>query len=352
MTPDATGFALSAQLVILTAVGGRFHVLGPLVGAVAIGWASDSLRDSFPYWELLLACLFILVVLKAPGGLAELVERGWRRIIPARPAVLPPATEAPAPRAPQDPGALAFEDVRLQIGVVRILNGVTFETPAAGIVSVIGPNGAGKTSALNTITGTLRTTGGAIRLGTQRIDNRPPHKALASGIGRKLQVPSVFFSMSVAENLTIAMMAGRARWSDVLCRSPFGWRSGGLTRVLEHAAVPLAAELSRPAGTLPQGHRQFLEFAMTAAAEPPVLLLDEPCAGLSPEETALMTDLVRAYQAATGALVIMIEHDMSIVEAISDRVLVLHQGQVLAFDSYAAVSADPAVQAVYAGGTK
>lgn len=352
VTPDATGFALSAQLVILTAVGGRFHVLGPLVGAVAIGWASDSLRDSFPYWELLLACLFILVVLKAPGGLAELVERGWRRIIPARPAVLPPATEAPAPRAPQDPGALAFEDVRLQIGVVRILNGVTFETPASGIVSVIGPNGAGKTSALNTITGTLRTTGGAIRLGTQRIDNRPPHKALASGIGRKLQVPSVFFSMSVAENLTIAMMAGRARWSDVLRRSPFGWRSGGLTRVLEHAAVPLAAELSRPAGTLPQGHRQFLEFAMTAAAEPPVLLLDEPCAGLSPEETALMTDLVRAYQAATGALVIMIEHDMSIVEAISDRVLVLHQGQVLAFDSYADVSADPAVQAVYAGGTK
>lgn len=352
VTPDATGFALSAQLVILTAVGGRFHVLGPLVGAVAIGWASDSLRDSFPYWELLLACLFILVVLKAPGGLAELVERGWRRIIPARPAVLPPATEAPAPRAPQDPGALAFEDVRLQIGVVRILNGVTFETPASGIVSVIGPNGAGKTSALNTITGTLRTTGGAIRLGTQRIDNRPPHKALASGIGRKLQVPSVFFSMSVAENLTIAMMAGRARWSDVLRRAPFGWRSGGLTRVLEHAAVPLAAELSRPAGTLPQGHRQFLEFAMTAAAEPPVLLLDEPCAGLSPEETALMTDLVRAYQAATGALVIMIEHDMSIVEAISDRVLVLHQGQVLAFDSYADVSADPAVQAVYAGGTK
>ena len=91
---------------------------------------------------------------------------------------------------------------------------------------------------------------------------------------------------------------------------------------------------------------------MTIAAEPPLLLLDEPCAGLSPDETALMTELVRDYQTEIGGLVIVIEHDMSIVEAISDKVLVLHMGQVLAFDTFDEVRSHSDVQAVYAGGTK
>ncbi|MCE8007527.1 ATP-binding cassette domain-containing protein [Aestuariivita sp.] len=352
VTPTSTGFALSAELVILAAVGGRFHVFGPLLGAVVVGWASAELRDSFPYWELLMAVAFILVVLKAPGGLAELIERAFRQAWPAKPPVPQPPLEAPPPLAAQAAQPLKFQDVELRIGVVRILNGVSFETPATGIVSIIGPNGAGKTSALNTITGNLHPTGGSICLGDARIDMRPPYRALGSGIGRKLQVPSVFFSMSVSENLTIAMMAGRARRLDYLKPSTFRWRSAALARVLEHPSVPLKDEVTQPVGTLPQGHRQFLEFAMTAASAPPVLLLDEPCAGLSPDETALMTDLVRQYQAETGALVIVIEHDMSIVEAISDKVLVLHQGRVLAFDTYAAIRADPQVSMVYAGGTK
>ena len=247
---------------------------------------------------------------------------------------------------------MTFEDVRLRIGVVDILNGISFETPAQGIVSIIGPNGAGKTSALNTITGNLSVSAGQIRLGGTSVENRPPHEALGSGIGRKLQVPSVFFSLTVAENLTLAMLAGRARWRDLFRRAAFGWQSAPLARALEGIGTPLARDMRQTAGSLPQGHRQFLEFAMTTAAEPSLLLLDEPCAGLSPDETALMTQLVQSYQDQTGGLVIVIEHDMSIVEAISDKVLVLHQGQVLAFDTYAAVRANRDVQAVYAGASK
>ena len=116
--------------------------------------------------------------------------------------------------------------------------------------------------------------------------------------------------------------------------------------------MPLNEELSQPVKHLPQGHRQFLEYAMTVAAEPSVLLLDEPCAGLSPDETTLMTELVKTYQSQTSGLVIIIEHDMSIVEAISDKVIVLHLGQVLAFDDYEKVRLNTDVQAVYAGGTK
>lgn len=352
VTPTATGFALSADLLILAAIGGRFHVLGPLLGAVIVGWASAELRDSFPYWELLMALAFIVVVLKAPGGIAELLERGWRAVWPSRPKPLATPLTPPLPHIDRAPRPLEFDDARLSIGVVQILNGVSFKTPETGIVSIIGPNGAGKTSALNTITGNLPLTGGRITLGRVRIDSRQPHKALASGIGRKLQVPSVFFSLSVSDNLTIAMMAGRARAMDYLRPSTNRWQSAALTRLLQQPSVGLRDEMLRPAGTLPQGHRQFLEFAMTTAAEPALLLLDEPCAGLSTDETALMTDLVRAFQAETGGLVIIIEHDMSIVEAISDKVLVLHQGRVLAFDTYAAVRADASVQRVYAGGTK
>lgn len=352
VTPTSTGFGLSAELVILTAVGGRFHVLGPLIGAVIVGWASAELRDSFPYWELLLAVTFILVVLKAPGGIAELLESAFRRVWPAKPSWQSETTVAPPSKAADATGQLCFNDVHLKIGVVRILNGVTFETPSTGIVSIIGPNGAGKTSTLNTITGNLSVTGGKIALGKRKIDTRPPYKALHSGIGRKLQVPSVFFSMSVSENLSIAMMANRVRLIDLFRPSTYFWRSEALSHILKHPSVPLKEELSEPVEHLPQGHRQYLEYAMTIAAEPQVLLLDEPCAGLSPDETALMTNLVLDYQAKTGGLVIVIEHDMSIVEAISDKVLVLHLGQVLAFDSFENVRNNPDVQAVYAGGTK
>ncbi|MEP1535768.1 MAG: ATP-binding cassette domain-containing protein [Paracoccaceae bacterium] len=352
VTPTSTGFALSAELVILTAVGGRFHVLGPLIGAVIVGWASAELRDSFPYWELLMAVLFILVVLKAPGGIAELIDTAFRRVWPKPAKATLPAQVAPSVRFNKSPMPLRFEDVHLQIGVVQILNGVSFETPSAGIVSVIGPNGAGKTSALNTITGNLAVTRGQITLGGHAIHSRPPHQALNSGIGRKLQVPSVFFSLSVAENLSIAMMANRLRLADLFRTSTYQWQSVALKGVLDHPEVPLAKGLNEPVEYLPQGHRQFLEYAMTVAAEPTVLLLDEPCAGLSPDETGLMTTLVQTYQATTKGLVIVIEHDMSIVEAISDKVLVLHLGQVLAFDTYDNVRQNPEVMAVYAGGTK
>ena len=352
VTPTATGFALSAELVIFAAVGGRFHVFGPLLGAVVVGWASAELRGQFPYWELLIALAFILVVLKAPGGLSELVESVTRRIRPRRRPVSGAKQTPPPPKTQVANAPLRFERVELQRGVVRILDGMSFETPATGIVSVIGPNGAGKTSALNAMTGNLYLTGGRISLGETRIDSTPPHRALRAGLGRKLQVPSVFFSMTVSENLTLAALANRATLADLFRPAVFRWRPQSVARVLAHPSVALGGALAQPVEHLPQGHRQFLEMAMTVAAEPPVLLLDEPCAGLSADETALMTELVQAYQAATGGLVIVIEHDMSIVEAISDKVLVLHLGQVLAFDSFESVRADPRVQAVYAGGTK
>lgn len=355
VTPTSTGFALSAELVIITAVGGRFHVFGPLIGAVVFGFLASEMRDNFVYWELLLAVVFIVVVLKAKGGLAELIIVFLDKIFPKLLSISSNEfvrTAAPPSNRVLKAGNLIFCDVHLQIGVVKILDGVSFVLPESGIVSVIGPNGAGKTTILNTITGNLFPTTGSINFEGKRIDKRPPYAALKSSIGRKLQVPSVFFSLSASDNLAVAMMAGRARVPDYFKRSTLTWYNSALTNIIDHPNVPLKTELNKTAQTLSQGHRQFLEFAMTAATEPKLLLLDEPCAGLSSEETSLMTELVREFQSQSDGLVVMVEHDMSIVEAISDKVLVLHQGRVLSFGSFLEIKNNTEVQAVYAGGTK
>ncbi|QUJ75283.1 ATP-binding cassette domain-containing protein [Sulfitobacter albidus] len=352
VTPTSSGFLLSANFVIWAAVGGRFHVLGPLLGAVGIGYLSAELRDSFAYWEVLLALIFILVVLKAPAGIAGLVQNAIQRFISPSSKARPPVYSVPAPRVEQSSEPLSFTDTHVQIGPVRILNGVNLHTPKKGIVCIIGPNGAGKTSLLNVTTGNLPVQNGELRYAGRKIHNRAPHEALKSGIARKLQVPSVFPSLSVADNLCIAMLAGRAGLVDFFRPSALDWRSAQLDRILATPGLPLLEGMARPASDLPQGHRQFLEFTMTAVSEPSVLLLDEPCAGLSPTETKLMTELVRAFQDSGQGLVLLIEHDMSIVRSLSSHVVVMHQGAVLAEGTFDEIQSNQDVRAVYAGGTK
>lgn len=352
VTPTSTGFLLSANLVIWTAVGGRFHVLGPLIGAVGIGYLSSELRDSFAYWEVALALLFIAVVMKAPGGVAEFLQHLMRRVFPRKPSIIGTTILPPLPRNTGTSSAFHFESTAVKIGPVRILNGVELTTPDTGIVCIIGPNGAGKTSMLNVITGALSLSAGKVSLGGDQVHNRPPHQALKSGIARKLQVPSVFSSMTVGKNLTLAMLAARGRFWDFFKPTTMLWRSDRLSRLLDTPSLPLKAEMETVVSDLSQGHKQFLEFAMTTASESRVLLLDEPCAGLSPKETALMTSIVKDFHDENQGLIMLIEHDMSIVRALADRVVVLHQGAVLAQGSYDEIRANESVQAVYAGGTK
>lgn len=353
VTPQATGFVLSAELVIWAAVGGRLHPLGPLVGAVAIGLLSAELRDIFPWWEVVVALVFLVVVLLAPGGVAGLLVQavrrlGWRPALPRAARPLP----APPSRAETTPGPLRLEGVRLRAGTVQILDDLTVACPASGILCVIGPNGAGKTTMLKAITGAMPVQSGRIMLGEAEITNAPPFAALDAGIGRKMQIPTVFNGLSVAGNLQLAALAGRARALDFLRRAPLGWQVPELARLLAHHDVPLARMAAQDAGALAQGHRQMLELALTIGAAPRILLLDEPTAGMSPDETTVMVDLIRSYQATTGAFVLVIEHDMALVAALEARVLVLHQGRTLAEGTLADIRADPAVAGVYAGGQK
>ena len=350
VTPSSIGFVLSAELVIWAAVGGRFHPLGAVIGAVFIGFLSFKIRGTVESWEIIIALIFIFVVLKLQGGLWG----GISRFLPWLQAENKPAYQAPDAEImfAKDNQILQSDNVCLQIGSVKILNDLQIEFPAAGIVSIIGPNGAGKTSILNVITGNLPINSGAINLGDVAIDSRPVEAALISGIGRKIQIPSLFMNLSIAENLLIGTLAARARIKDLLSLKTLAWQSKEIKLLKQQQSYQFMQKDAEIVCNLAQGHRQFLEFAMTIASTPRILLLDEPCAGLSPEEGSKMSQLIVDYQKRHQALVIMIEHDMNIVKAISDKVFVVSNGRLLASGSYKQVSENPKVKEIYAGAGK
>jgi branched-chain amino acid transport system permease protein len=233
---------------------------------------------------------------------------------------------------------------------VQILDGLTLAIDNPGITCIIGPNGAGKTSCFNVLTGELPAAQGTVRFDGKPITGRAPNAVTQLGIARKFQIPNVFPELSVADNLHLALWGGRARGRDLLKPSLRRWTSPLLQELAQR--YPFLAEGGRRASDLGHGEKQILELAMALSMEPKLLLLDEPCAGLSPEETHGVIEVIRWARARLGVSVIIIEHDMSLVKELADHVLVLHQGKLLASGSIAAVQADPAVRAVYAGGTK
>jgi len=351
VTPQAMSFVLSTEFVIWAAVGGKASPLGALLGAVLVGYASSELRDHFASWEIFIGLLFIAVVRFLPEGLAGLSARRSRgQAVPASNALVE-ATTAPPARAPKQVPGLEFNDVRCTRGGVRILGGLSFSLQGPGIRAVIGPNGAGKTSAFNVMTGRLPATGGRIRLADQDITGWPAWRVARLGVGRKMQVPSVFPELTVRQNLSVAVWAGRLHGLAALQRAPHGWQTSLRGEMMEWFPE-LSQSLDSPAGQLSQGHRQALEFAMTVLPEPHLLLLDEPCAGLSPAETHRMIDVIQRAVQRLGAGALLIEHDLAAVAALRGDVYVFHQGHLLAQGPLQNLQSDPAVREVYAGARK
>lgn len=347
VAPQLVGFELSAALVIWTAVGGRVALLGPAIGAIVVGSLGAELRDRVPGWEVLMALFFILVVIAMPQGLAGLAAQvGWRRR-----AVPAPAPIAAPPRAGNTgPAALVVEGAGVQAGAVRILDRLSLALDRPGIFCLIGPNGAGKTSTFNLLSGELKAAAGRVTFAGRDTAPLPPHRLARDGIGRKLQIPSVFPELAIADHLAIALWSGRAGLLDLLRPRLRRWTSP--MRDALQVRYPFLAEPARRAGELSHGERQILELAMALLTEPRILLLDEPCAGLSPEETADVIDLIRWAGARLRNTIVIIEHDMALVKELAETVHVLHNGTLLASGDVAAVQADPAVRAVYVGAEK
>ena len=348
VTPQLAGFGLSADLVIWAAVGGRGSLLGPVIGTLLVGSLSSELRDTLPFWEVAMALFFIAIVLIFPRGIAGLAEPFLRKIEGrkrGRPFIAAP--DAPTQRPP---AALTLHDVSVRVGEVTILDGLSIDFDRAGIFCVIGPNGAGKTSMFNAISGELSGVSGQIGLGGSDIVGLVPNRISGLGVARKLQIPSVFPDLSIADNLAIALWSGRAAKVQLLKPRLRRWTSPMLEQL--QSRYPFLASGPRKALELSHGEQQILELAMALLTEPRVLLLDEPCAGLSPEETDAVMGLVRWAAQRLGGAIIIIEHDMSLVKELAEVVYVLHNGTLLAKGGVAAIQADAKVRAVYVGGEK
>jgi branched-chain amino acid transport system permease protein len=347
VTPQVVGFGLSADLVIWVAVGGRRSLLGPVVGTLLVGSLTAQLRDTLPFWEVLMAVFFIVIVLVFPQGITGLAEplarllRG-RRVRPPIPAAKNPIDKPPA--------RLTLYGVGVRVGEVTILDRLSLDFDQAGIFCIIGPNGAGKTSMFNVVSGELATASGRIRLGETCVNGLAPHRVTRLGVGRKLQIPSVFPGLTIADNLAIALWSDRAARLQLFDPRLRRWTSPVLEEL--RGRYPFLASDARKAAELSHGEQQILELAMALLTEPRILLLDEPCAGLSPDETSAVIDLIRWAAQRLGGATIVIEHDMSLVKELAELVYVLHNGTLLAKGSVAAVQADPAVRAVYVGGEK
>jgi branched-chain amino acid transport system permease protein len=240
--------------------------------------------------------------------------------------------------------------VRVRVGEVTILDRLSLALERPGIYCVIGPNGAGKTSTFNLLSGEL-----AAQAGRMSFDGRPlarlaTHRIVRLGIGRKFQIPSVFPALSIADNVAIALWSARATRIDLLQPRLRRWTSPVLAELI--VRYPFLAEAGRTAAELSHGERQILELAMALLGEPRLLLLDEPCAGLSPQETAQVIDVIRWASGRRGATVVVIEHDMSLVRELADHVFVLHNGSLLAEGTVAEIQGNAAVKAIYVGAEK
>jgi branched-chain amino acid transport system permease protein len=348
VTPQLIGFGLSADLVIWAAVGGRASLLGPVVGTLVVGSLTAQLRDTVPFWEVAMALFFIAIVLVFPRGVVGLFDPLLKRIQARGRARA--ATPAPADAAARPPVALSLRDVGVALDDVTILDGLSIDFDRAGIFCVIGPNGAGKTSMFNVISGELKPTSGSIGVGEAAVGGLPPNRISALGVARKLQIPSVFPELAIADNLAIALWSGRARAWRLLDPRLRRWSSPMLAEL--QSRYPFLVSTERKAGELSHGEQQILELAMALLTEPRILLLDEPCAGLSPEETVAVMELVRWAAQRLGGAIIIIEHDMSLVKELAQIVYVLHNGKLLARGTVAAIQADADVRAVYVGGEK
>jgi len=255
---------------------------------------------------------------------------------------------APAERSPRPRGEalLEVEDLAKHFGALAAVDGVSLAVPRGELRSIIGPNGAGKTTLFNVLTGLLPADRGQARFCAAAITGLLPHQIVAAGVSRSFQIISIFHALTVFENVRIAAQAKhRCRFAMLTDAGSYADLNAEALRLLR--AVGLRDRAFEIADTLSHGDQRLLEIAIALATRPELVLLDEPLAGLAAHERLRVADLIRTLR--RSVTIVLIDHDIDAVLALSDRITVLHQGRVIAEGAPAAIQQNAEVQTAYLG---
>jgi branched-chain amino acid transport system ATP-binding protein len=249
---------------------------------------------------------------------------------------------------------LTIQDLHLQFSALKALAGVSFSVPAGSIYGLIGPNGAGKTTLLNCLSRVYRPTSGDILFDGQSLLRLPIHRLATLGVTRTFQNLEVSSKASVRENALIGALAQhRAGLFAEMLNLPSARRQEWLAREKVDALLAefnLLTSAEKPVSSLPFGSQKMLELVRAVAGQPRLLLLDEPAAGMNPEESRQLATTIRKLRDDRGITVLLIEHDMSLVMGICDRIAVLDHGELICDGSPSEVRGNPQVVEAYLGG--
>ncbi len=337
---DLIGLPLSTAAIAWVAIGGRGTVAGALLGAAGINVLEPVLNEAFPgYWQLLLGLVFIVVVLTFPSGLMGLLA--YRRKDARAIEIAVSAVAGRQTRARE----VAIRALTLSFGSLEVLRGVDLTIRSGVLHGMIGPNGAGKSTLVNAVTGLLAPTGGEILVNGNPVARTAPASLVQLGVMRTFQASNVFETLRVGDNLFLA--AGAGRLPSLTRYTPRITLPRHAAELLELSG--LQAKLQERAGDLGHGDRKWLELCMVLAADPDVVFLDEPTAGLTAADRARAAPLLVSLAGEHGLGLLLIEHDLEFVKAIAQRLTVLADGRVLADGTVAEVLANPQVQQVYVG---
>jgi branched-chain amino acid transport system permease protein len=354
ISPDSFDVSRLVELLLATLIGGAGRFFGPVVGVIAfvildeIGYALGSA-------EILLYGIAIIIMLSLnSSGLAGLAEDFIRRFLRPRPrpVQLPLTQEVAGSGRAAGAVRLAVNDIVVRFGGVTAVNSASLEVRAGEVVGLIGPNGAGKTTLFNAITGDVRVASGTVAANGALTTGRRPDAVVRAGVARTFQSPSLVRDLTVIENV---MIGGESEISasavGELLHSPASVRDDATqaSRAMEQLQrLGIAEHAYDQVTSLPYGVLRLAEIARNLMLNPGVLLLDEPGAGLTEDERAHLANMLKAI-ASRGAGVVLVDHNMSLITACCERLVVVDHGVVLAEGPTAEVLARPDVKLAYLG---
>ena len=346
------------ELLFMTLVGGAGHIAGAVVGAAIVVLLKNVLQDVLPAITrysaqlevVFFGVLFIVLLQKARGGVVPMILRFLPRPEPVVPTQEVPLVGRARPPVTDQP-VLLIEHATKRFGALAAVNDVSFEVKPGEVLGLIGPNGAGKTTLLNLITGTAKPNSGRIVFLGDDVTYLPPRRIAAKGMARTFQHVKLRPNMTLLDNVLLGTYP-RTRSGFIagaLCLDRTEERSARFEALQQLRRVGLGEKFGDLAGNLPLGQQRLLEVARALAANPVVVILDEPAAGLRQLEKKTLSDLLRGLR-RDGMTIVLVEHDMDFVMNLVDRIVVMDFGAKLAEGLPASIRADARVQEAYLGG--